>query len=449
MKNYKNILLGVCVIFFANACNPNLEQFFPEAGTADFTSYVAIGNSFTAGYADGALSYSGQQNAFPVILAKQFELVGGGEFRVPFLPVTGNGNDGTGATKRELAYLQDCRGALSVAPRLAATPATVLANVGSAGPYNLLGVPGIRAVDINLGIYSLFNPFLGRIVPQPGVNSLTSQVNRANPTFFSVWLGSNDVLGYATGGGLGKVDPTSPVPGDLSASAQVAGSIKILLDSLTKRGAKGVIANIPDITSVPFFTTIPYNGVVLTAKEAKDLDSIYARVGHPEIKWKAGQNAFVIEDTTVAHPSLRIRHARANELILLSTPSDSLKCAGWGVSPFRALGDRYVLDAGELAEIFSHTAKYNAAIANMATTYDLGLVDMNSYLKRFTSGIVYNGASFNSSYISGGTFSLDGVHPNPRGYAMVANEFLRVINAKFGAKIPEVDVNKYPGIIFP
>jgi lysophospholipase L1-like esterase len=74
---------------------------------------------------------------------------------------------------------------------------------------------------------------------------------------------------------------------------------------------------------------------------------------------------------------------------------------------------------------------------------------MNGFFKMLTKGIVYNGASYSNTYITGGAFSLDGIHPNGRGYALIANEFVRVINARFNSNLPFVDVNASTGIIFP
>jgi len=44
---------------------------------------------------------------------------------------------------------------------------------------------------------------------------------------------------------------------------------------------------------------------------------------------------------------------------------------------------------------------------------------------------------------------LDGVHPTDRGYAIVANEFIKTINQKYGSSLPLVDVTVYKGIVFP
>ncbi len=430
------------------SCKPNLEGFLPEAGQADFSSYVSIGNSLTAGYADGALSRDGQRNSFTKMLSEQFALAGGGSYVIPYMPA-GNGNDGSGATKRILRYLANCQGTVGVTPVLSAGPASSLTSIASSGPFNAMGIPGARAVDALSGAYSGLNPFLGRMVQIPGFASILSEALRVNPTFFTLWLGNNDILGFATGGGTGAVDPNFPLPGDLSSVAQVTGALTVVVDSLTNRGAQGVIANIPDVTSIPYFTTIPWNGVILTQGAADTLNGIYTQLGLTHVVWKAGANPFVIEDTTVVHPTLRVRHARPNELILLTTPGDSIRCARWGTDPTKALKDQYVLDENEVAAIEAHTAQYNAAIANIAATYNIGLVDMNTYMKSFTTGIIYNGLAMNANFISGGAFSLDGIHPNPRGYALVANEFIRVINAKYSSTLQDVDVTAYDGVIFP
>ena len=62
---YRYILFAslIGVLF---ACQPELHDYSPSSGSVDFSKYVAIGNSLTAGYADGALYTSGQENSYPV-----------------------------------------------------------------------------------------------------------------------------------------------------------------------------------------------------------------------------------------------------------------------------------------------------------------------------------------------------------------------------------------------
>ncbi len=434
------IILGSCLHLFS--CKPILKEKNIKAGNADFTRYVAVGNSLTSGYADGALYREGQQNSYPKMLAEQFALVGGGAFKIPYLG-DGAGNDGSNTPRRVLGYATSCSGETSLSPLISKENFTPLNNVKAAGPYNLVGVPGARAIDANLGLYSLLNPFLNRFCATPGVSSIISEAMRINATFFTFWLGNNDVLGYATGGAVTPQNIFSPSLSDVNLFRQ---SIKTALDSLTKNGAKGAIANIPDVTSIPYFTTIPWNGVTLTQGKADTLNALYAQYGLGHIVWNEGKNGFVIIDST--DPKI-IRKATEKDLILITTPADSLKCGQWGIHPLKAIKDEYVLDEKEISVIVNHTNKLNAIIQELAIAYDLALVDMNSYMKTLKSGIVYNGVSYNAIFVSGGCFSLDGVHPNPKGYALVANEFIRTINQKFGSNIPLVDANKYDGIKFP
>lgn len=43
-------------------------------------------------------------------------------------------------------------------------------------------------------------------------------------------------------------------------------------------------------------------------------------------------------------------------------------------------------------------------------------------------------------------FSLDGVHPNARGYAVIANEIIKVINRHYHANLPLHNPSYFPGI---
>jgi hypothetical protein len=54
-----------------------------------------------------------------------------------------------------------------------------------------------------------------------------------------------------------------------------------------------------------------------------------------------------------------------------------------------------------------------------------------------------------AKFVSGGAYSLDGVHFNPRGNALLANEFIQAINQKYKARIPMLNAGKYRAILFP
>jgi hypothetical protein len=267
------------------------------------------------------------------------------------------------------------------------------------------------------------------------------------PTFFSLWIGNNDVLLSALAGTdafITAVDTFAKYY-PLAVGAMLASG----------KSPKGIVATIPDVTSIPFFTTIssklPYNNVVLTAAQAAGLNALYTGFGHPEITWQAGANSFVIkkEDGTWVHMG-------PSDLFLLTMPTDSIQCRGMGivdttVSPIRLypIPGKYVLDLNEQANIQQHIDAYNQIIKQTAISTGLAVADMNQELKGFQSGMVFDGIKLNTTFITGGLFSTDGIHLNPRGCATVANIFIRAINAKYNSTIPQVSITDYHGIIFP
>lgn len=424
------------------SCNSRLQERKISKGNADFSSYVAVGNSLTAGYADGALYREGQENSYPKMLWEQFSLVTYGEFNIPYLG-EGGGNNGGGTPRRILGYTIPCNSNTPTLTPILDKNNTPLTNVSNMAPFNLMGIPGVRMIDANLGIYSLLNPFLNRLCLNPGVSTLVSEAMRAKPTFFTFWLGNNDVLLYAVNGAVKPTQITSPA---LSDTQQFRLNLDVALDSLTKYGAKGMIANIPEVTSVPYFTTIPWNGIVLSDSQAMTLNILYTSLGLSHITWQSGANGFLIEDSTAAP---YIRKATAKDLILLSTPLDSVRCAQWGTSPLKPLRNTYVLTESEINVIKNYTQIFNQSIYNASQKYNLAFADMYSYFNTFAKGIVYNGVTLNTSFVSGGAFSLDGVHPTPKGYALIANEFIKSINQHYNATLPLLDVNKYRGNLFP
>jgi lysophospholipase L1-like esterase len=436
-------LLAAASVF--TACKPNIEGIAPSRGGADFTSYTAIGNSLTAGYADGTLYRSGQINSYPNMLAGQFSLVGGGAFKQPLLP----GEAGWPSPKRVLGISTGCDGVTGLGPVLYSGPsdtATSLDNISAQGPFNNLGVPGIRAIDYTVAGYAFGALALGgvgyayRMYPNPMTDRPIDIAAKSNHTFFTMWLGNNDVLGYATAGGEGIVGGTRTI--DISPTTAFQASYKAVVDVMTAKGQKGVLINLPDVASTPFFTTIPVNGLLLARQgQADSLNQAYAPLG---IKFNVGPNYFIVQDETV--PGGR-RQLKNGEYLLLTLPQDSIKCGGWGSRV--PIPRRFVLDAREATNVMTATQSFNSFIQQLATTKGLAYVDMNSYLKTLQSGIRYNGVTYGPTFVTGGAFSLDGIHLTPRGYALAANQILAAINLKYGATLPQLDVNKYDGVRFP
>jgi hypothetical protein len=158
-----------------------------------------------------------------------------------------------------------------------------------------------------------------------------------------------------------------------------------------------------------------------------------------------GSNPFMIVDSTAN--AFAVRQILSTELLTLSLPLDSVKCNQMGVLfPIR---DEFVLDAGELQYLRGVIVEYNQIIRDLASEYNLAVVNVNEFSKNLQTGFVYNGVTMSSKFVSGGAYSLDGIHFNAKGNALLANEFIKSINSKYKSRIPQVDANAFNSTLFP
>ena len=449
----KIYILGAFACLFA-ACKPSVNiTVQPTAGDADFRSYLAIGNSLTAGYADGSLYATGQLNSYPQRLFEQFTQVAApygaqGDFKQPLL-VTDNGYP---AAKLLLSMVYPCVGDSTLsAINLPGYTQDAADAKRVTGQINNIGVPGIRVADYPVSGYGGVNAYAARFyndVTKTPQDELVYRVNNTHPTFFTMWLGANDVLGYATAGGQGDGSGNAAPAfanfynrNDITPTAIFDTAYEHAVATAVSTGAKGALINIPDITTIPFFTTIPINGLTISRQSLAD--SLNAFYGNSiDYKFALGSNYFVVRD----HNG-NMRQSVPGELILLTTPSDSLTCAGWG--SVKPIPQEYVITTEELQNIRNATQRFNDIIKGVAFRRNLAYVDMYSYMSTLQSGITYNGIMYNAQYVSGGAFSLDGVHLTPRGYALVANKIIETINSYYHSTVSPVNVNKYNGVLFP
>lgn len=438
-QHLRNILIPITIgmgTLVLSSCKPKYEKPESSAGDLDAARFVMIGGSHTSGYMDDALYYEGQQYSIANLLSGQLQKLGSGAFNQPYMPSSSVGVSGQGMSRFKLGYKTDCLGVTSLSPvRLAANgDMTALStNVYNAGqPFGNFGIPGMTVTVVNVPSYGMMNPFFGRM-SSSNSTSVLADATASNPTCFSLFIGIEDILPYTQSGASN---------GTLINPATFSIAYEQIVQSLTMNGAKGVVSLIPDITEMPYFTTIPYNGLNLTADKVTSLNNIYNPIG---ISFQEGPNGFMIQDPAAG--AFGVRHMVAGELVLLSTPLDSVKCNSMGsVFPFR---NQFVLTLDELALIRSQIAQYNAAITAIASTYDLALAKPNELVNKLQTGIVYNGVTLSAKFVSGGAYSLDGIHFNPRGNAIISNEFIRALNAKYRAKIPAINAVNYPSITFP
>ncbi|MBA4239930.1 MAG: hypothetical protein C0448_04335 [Sphingobacteriaceae bacterium] len=440
MKLCKTIFIITTAIVFA-ACTPKFNEPDLSTGSINASDYLAIGGSMTAGYSDGALYDEGQRNSYANLLATQLKNLGVGAtiFKIPYAQSSigmGNANN----ARSILGNRTDCQNVVSLGPVKIASQGdiNVFSNnvYNSQGPFHNFGVPDLKSIEIDINGYS--NPFYQRMASS-GTSSVLYDAISRNPTFFSLNLGLHDVLKYALKGGAS--DNITPVSGPIGFGFEA--SINNVIEKLTANGAKGVIANIPSIKSMAYFNTIAWNALKLDSLTAANLNLYYGALSAP-FSFSVGNNGFIIQDTS---QFLGFRQAQEDEFILLNVPLDSVKCYKWG--SLIPIPDRYVLTASEINNIENAINDYNTVLKNISETKGLAYVDVHSLFNKVKNGFIYNGVTINASFVSGGFYSLDGLNLTPRGNAFLANEFIKSINDKYHAIIPQLDAMKYPGVIFP
>lgn len=404
-KLFFSVLLFSLIFIFGCQDRTELNQpQAPSTGQVSFERFVVLGNSLTAGYQSGALYKSAQDYSF----GKQIANLVNANFEQPYISDPGLG------TRIEIASLSP------FALKYNSNQGVPL-NLNYVAPYNNLGIPGAFTYDIlnatkTSDSYSAKggkpNPLFDVILR--GLGSQFKQAKSLKPTLVFCWIGNNDILGHATSGGtVPYTDPT-----------MFAAMWKQLADSLASLKTKVVIANIPSVTSIPFFTTVP---PVTKNPSTGQIIPLYGQTKTGIRQLILGQDLVTLQATSV------LTDATGNP-------------TGYGLSPTKPLPDAVVLDKDEVTTVQNVIASYNSTLASLANANGFALVDVNTFFNNVAkNGIYADGIKFTTEFVNGGLFSLDGVHPTSQGYAIVANEFIKVINQKWGSNIPLINVSTVPG----
>ncbi|MCH8326341.1 MAG: SGNH/GDSL hydrolase family protein, partial [Bacteroidetes bacterium] len=231
-----------------------------------------------------------------------------------------------------------------------------------------------------------------------------------------------------------------------------------------------VVGNIPDVSTIPFFTTIgpiiatnplinwtaiaaghaaaglPGTGIIYVKKTGLNIGLPFNLGFSDSASTRNGTALFTLIGQTAAGLL-----GDVTGIFYSSTgvPPGVDITKPFGFHPQNPFPDAFILDPDEITIAKTAVDAFNAIIAAEAGSRNIAVVDFNTFLKNLQAGggISVPGIGvFSSSFITGGTFSYDGVHPSSRGYGIIANEWISVINQKFGATIPPVDLNSIPGM---
>jgi lysophospholipase L1-like esterase len=425
-------------------------------GNTTVTKYISIGNSLTSGYQSNGLYQSAQVYSYPNLIAQQLIAAGAplGTFEQPLWSDPGVPDPLTGMAQRyEILNLVGP----VIGPRGSAPGSPI--NMTLPRPYDNLGIPGIVIASFmdttNIAKAGLA-PYVLRYDAQYGgfpksvyghVQLLASKA-ATKPDLVTFWLGNNDVLGFATSGGYSPSAPT-PASAFQALYAQALGALKTLLPN-----AKIMVATIPDVRAIPFFSTVG-------PKIAPSLAAAHVPLAYQ----KHGETGVGTGSTMLDQPNdVMITLTGMTYAGLLGKPNgqwykdkkypglppgiDTTKA--FGFDPRNPWPDALVLDVAEQATAGNAVAAFNATIVSVGTANGAAIVDINKFFNDIkANGISYAGAKYTADFLSGGLFSLDGVHPSSKGAGVVANEFIRVMNASFGMNVSYYDISKAPGIPAP
>ena len=380
--------------------SPALAQGTAPAAPS-FASFFVVGDSLASGFVSGALVSTHQVNSVPAHIARGAAVT---DFQQPTVSEPG--------IPVELA-LQSLNPAPIIGPKASATGSPT--NLALPRAYNNMAVPGATLIDAltrttdNGGLHDMI---------LRGRGTQVAQVVGARPSTVLVWIGNNDVLGAAVRGRA--IDNVTLTP-----AATFRQAYQQLITTLANTGARVFAANLPDVTSIPFVTTIP--PVVVNPS-----------TGQPVLS--NGQPIPLIGPNGPLPTGS-----------LVTLAASSLLAQGIGIPT--ALGgrgtplpDEVVLDPTERSTIVDRVNANNQAIRDICAAANVPVLDQNAILRRLaTQGEVVGGVTYTSAFLTGGIFSYDGVHPTDMGYAISANEWIRLMNAN-GASLPEVDLLPFSGI---
>lgn len=438
---------GLILTIIYSGCTPG----YPDApsgsfdsGNADFTKYVSIGNSLTAGYQNGGLRDVFQTNSYPQMIAGQLGLT------LTYNPFPDSGTAGS------LFYGNPAFSPTTGSPNLiGSVTSTTPTNSFQATPYENLGVPGaflydfLYATNQNNSWQAVFSSGASKNQLFDAIVRGTSQLNSLRAlqaTFVTFHLGNNDILGYATNGAGtngafgGSVPPYTPVNRNDPAFAALSGIETLLggrritfdslyaksVDSLLTLNVDLVLANIPNVTDIPYFTAVNKDSVTVNLS--------------PLTKAK-----IYTTETSVQFVTLSASRYLGRTDFGAGAP------APYGLHPSNPLGAQFTLTTTEVANISNIISGYNQVIASVAAAHDIPVADLNGFFASVAavSGPTGSGYAIGSGlrvktdFISGGLFSLDGVHPSTLGYAILANEIIKTVNSHYGSTVPYVDLNQF------
>jgi hypothetical protein len=409
---------------------------FAARGSADFSNFVALGDSYGAGFESGSLNVNHQQWSWPAVVAKQLgyrlctptDTATAHCFAQPLVSFPGIANE---------LVLQSI---VTATPVIAAAPGNGQPLMLSfARPYNNLSVPGATVgalLAVNGGEFPrLGEPTVvsfGRFI----LRNLGTEVQQAvaqHPTFIALWIGGNDYLNVMFSGDPSTLTPTATF------KAQYEAVLDQLIAGAPNAGM--VTGNLP--TGIPPYLKLVPPYVINPA------------TGQPVLI--GGQKVYYVVQTGTDDAGNPIT-APINDTTLVPLQTRDKLARGYGLPaalaalpPFNQLdhaGDPLqstdVLTAAEMQTVIARVGEYNAVITAAATQRNIPVADVAGLFARVTSatGEKLGPVTITGAPVTGGFFNLDFFHLTDMGYLLFANEFIKAINSGYGTEIPLASITQ-------
>jgi lysophospholipase L1-like esterase len=392
------LLVTALVISLAGCSNGSSNplasiQAAQAKNVGNFSNTIFLGDSLTAGYQSGSLLDTAQVHGWANLVATQAAF----NITLPLIAPPG-----------APSVLQ----LVSVGPPpvITTAPGTTTGRDNPAIQPTDLAVPGALVNDV-LNTVPLANPAPGQqqitqlVLGFPGLGygqdlSQAGFAIKAQPTTIFLWIGNNDAL----------IADETGMPSSMTTIADFTTQYQALILQLTTMTpAHLIIANIPDVTQVPYLQPA----------------------------------AFILGEYSQATGL----PAAVLSVLLGIIPGDYVNPTGLAEIPAILTGtqkgpitDSGVLSAAEAVIVQAQVVAFNQVIAAQAKAANATLVDINALFAQVVkSGLTINGYTGTATFL-GGFFALDGIHPTDTGYAVVANKFIDTMNATISTKIPDVSL---------
>lgn len=408
--------LGLAAAVLITSCAPeDNEVLGPQfSGNNElFRSYVALGNSLTAGWQSRGISDATQRQSYAFLLAQRMGT------RYAYASLQGRG------CNPPVTNFQTQAGGTTAAPITAAARPTICDLRNAATNTDILtnvGVPNASSFDPIDVDGTPFSTILTSLIL--GGKTQVQRALAADPTFASIWIGNNDVLGFAVS------DGRTAAPTGLAGMTPTA-TFTVNYDAMIAQ----LIAGAPDL-----------EGVLIGVVQVANAPIMFPAAALSNATFKAGFDGLSGVVTTL-DPSCLPGGAGFTSLIntfivfqiRAGAHPSTVACVPGGTSGAipAPVGDILVLDPTEQATISARVTSYNNYISAKAASLGWAYYDPNPTLAalRAAGTVVTNVPTLGATGTFGTGMSLDGIHPGAPLHRTLANTLIPIINAQYSTTL--------------